>query len=775
MSLAKKLFVFAQKHRLWLVLSLWLGLLCVFGDLQKILKDAAPGGLVISTLTGAGIAWMLARGRSSGIRAGGLYASVGVGVWVVLTARVLGTIASLYRETYSLLFNFLNQEALQFDRLIAQLGDLNEKGIGLSTRWGQWLVAFAQGRNIEDPVVRGLMWILLFWMLAGWSAWRLGRKNDAIGAFLPLLTVQAWVLEFYNKSDISYLWFSLFIFILTLGFLCYENSLQKWLSKNIDYSENITMNSLLSTTLVAVVVVGTAGLTPSISVDDIRRAWEERRTAAAGEGTSQNGSAAAPASGGTYERIQAGLPRDHLLSGGVELSETPVFQVRTGDFPPIPRSDFQIEVPRYYWRAYTYDIYSGQGWASSPVESVVYPADEIFTIEKPEYYRQVQHSFEVLDAEEPLLFRAGILESASVPLDAEWRNIISRLSLPAAPTGNADLYRATSAAQTYQVNSLIATVDVETLRGVWAEYPEWVRQRYLALPPIPARVTELAQEITATAPSLYDRAVAIETYLRQTYPYDLEVKAPPVGRDPVDYFLFDLKRGYCDYYASAMVVMARASGVPARLVVGYAGGTYDPVSAAYNISQADAHSWVEVYFPGIGWVEFEPTAGLPGFERSGTGAAPLPFTAPEKKDDQLAWFWRWLESAPSALLWVAGITIIIGLAAWLTRMVQDWHDPRPPAVRRVGQIYQSMQTAGAKLLKSDFHPSQTPDEFSSALKTLLSTNAAIDVEQIAGLYKLSVFSKHLPGKQQAKLANQAWNRLRWQLWQRKWKAPKQKS
>ena len=75
-----------------------------------------------------------------------------------------------------------------------------------------------------------------------------------------------------------------------------------------------------------------------------------------------------------------------------------------------------------------------------------------------------------------------------------------------------------------------------------------------------------------------------------------------------DYFLFDLKTGYCDYYATSMIVMARAVGLPARLVIGYANGDYDPVKAEYVIREADAHSWVEVYFAGAGWVEFEPTA-----------------------------------------------------------------------------------------------------------------------------------------------------------------------
>ena len=116
-------------------------------------------------------------------------------------------------------------------------------------------------------------------------------------------------------------------------------------------------------------------------------------------------------------------------------------------------------------------------------------------------------------------------------------------------------------------------------------------------------------------PSLPDRALALETYLRTTYPYTLDLPTPPYNRDLVDYFLFDLQRGYCDYYASAMVVLARASGLPARLVTGYAGGTWEAQAAQFTVTEANAHSWAEVYFPGYGWIPFEPTASQPQPER----------------------------------------------------------------------------------------------------------------------------------------------------------------
>ncbi|MFN3930015.1 MAG: transglutaminase-like domain-containing protein, partial [Thermoflexus sp.] len=108
----------------------------------------------------------------------------------------------------------------------------------------------------------------------------------------------------------------------------------------------------------------------------------------------------------------------------------------------------------------------------------------------------------------------------------------------------------------------------------------------------------------------YDKAAALEAWLRRNIRYNENIPAPPPGRDGVVYVLFDIRQGYCDYYASAMAVMARALGIPARVVSGYAQGEWMP-DGRYRVRQRDAHTWVEIYFPGYGWVEFEPTAAQP--------------------------------------------------------------------------------------------------------------------------------------------------------------------
>ncbi len=157
---------------------------------------------------------------------------------------------------------------------------------------------------------------------------------------------------------------------------------------------------------------------------------------------------------------------------------------------------------------------------------------------------------------------------------------------------------------------------VDQLRLAGNNYPASIHN-YLALPDeLPERVRDLAVRLTIDQPTPYDQVMAIQDYLRQ-FPYTLKVPGVPTNRDVADYFLFDLQKGYCDYFATTMAVMVRAVGIPARLVTGFSSGTYDYNTNRFVVVEANAHSWVEVYFPGIGLVEFEPTTNQVPFQTTG--------------------------------------------------------------------------------------------------------------------------------------------------------------
>ena len=135
---------------------------------------------------------------------------------------------------------------------------------------------------------------------------------------------------------------------------------------------------------------------------------------------------------------------------------------------------------------------------------------------------------------------------------------------------------------------------------------EGIREVPPAAADIPERVRQRAEEATASAPTPYDKALAIEAMLR-SLPYETKVPTPPADRDWVDYTLFDVQTGYADSLATSMVVMLRTLGIPARVVTASRLGQFDENEAAYIVYESEAHAWVEVFFPRLGWINFEPS------------------------------------------------------------------------------------------------------------------------------------------------------------------------
>jgi hypothetical protein len=145
------------------------------------------------------------------------------------------------------------------------------------------------------------------------------------------------------------------------------------------------------------------------------------------------------------------------------------------------------------------------------------------------------------------------------------------------------------------------------LRAASTDYSESMREIYLQLPAqLDKRILPLAQSVTARSANSYDRAVAIENYLHTGYTYTLDLTGKP-DKDPLANFLFKTRAGHCEYFASAMTIMLRTIGIPSREVNGFLPGEYNDLAGDYIVRASDAHSWVETYFPGTGWVTFDPT------------------------------------------------------------------------------------------------------------------------------------------------------------------------
>jgi len=301
--------------------------------------------------------------------------------------------------------------------------------------------------------------------------------------------------------------------------------------------------------------------------------------------------------------------RPHDIRGGVSASDRPLFMVRTSD--PAPDASGQ-GAPKRYWRERTYDQYTGIGWETSPVERATFDSGRI--------WKEVGYPRQLLNQTYTLFEDRQLALNVNEPVVVDHRyTVLSR--------GAGDLAALAVGGSTYVVTSQVPDATVEELRRAEAAYSDWLAARYLALPEVPWRVRIMAERVVerAGATTRYDKARAIEEYLRGLT-YDVDVPPPPGNADVVEYLLFTARRGYCDYSATAMVVMLRSVGVAARYASGYGQGTYDVEQGAWVVTGKNAHAWAEVYFPGYGWIEFEPTPSQGVFSRADTRpvAAPTP-------------------------------------------------------------------------------------------------------------------------------------------------------
>jgi transglutaminase-like putative cysteine protease len=262
----------------------------------------------------------------------------------------------------------------------------------------------------------------------------------------------------------------------------------------------------------------------------------------------------------------------HSLSGARIVSDELVMEVTVPDL---------AGAVQLRWRAWLLDRYDGRAWQTSQPRQR--PQSGAWGQSQPGLRQIIQAT--------PEQVGAGLLAA---------RGLVWTDGAAALVTNSAeDIVGLPAARARYTAISLSAQTPAASLSSAQ-------RAAYTQLPPnLPRRVRLLARLLTRDSDPA-SIAYRLQQALYQ-FPYDTNIPSPPANRDLVDWFLFDLQRGYCDYYASAFVVMARSLGVPARLVIGYAPGSYDPATRRYRVTGREAHAWAEAWIEGRGWVEYDPT------------------------------------------------------------------------------------------------------------------------------------------------------------------------
>ncbi len=306
---------------------------------------------------------------------------------------------------------------------------------------------------------------------------------------------------------------------------------------------------------------------------------------------------------------------DQVVLGGhgtLKSDNTVVMRVKTDR--PYGTSD----LPPLYWRGVAFDRYESGRWQRSPDAPRTKRQRRYAGPGKAQYhllYDGPRVSEEVLKASleqsveqeiylEPI--SQDVLFGASMPQAFEFATRPGVPNARLARTSNDEMRLSHGAGIKYTAFSNIAAPPAESLRAAGDRLPPGYRA-YLQVPDeITQRVREQARDITKDADNNYDRAVAIERWLESELGYTLEMRSPG-EQEPIDFFLFDRKLGHCEYFASAMTIMLRTLDIPARNVNGFLSGEWNEYDEYIAVRARDAHSWVEVYFDGVGWVTFDPT------------------------------------------------------------------------------------------------------------------------------------------------------------------------
>jgi transglutaminase-like putative cysteine protease len=764
------------------LLFLWAGMGCLVFGFSASIKGLDGWPLFGVAVAGVLTTWLLARSRLSGWVAAALAllgGIVGIGLTI---GRLSGLLLRLSQaaasyESQVVRFRAWTPEQLAKLDVIPLMNawqELIQGATTLGVRTLNWIRALTTGHPAYDPLAIVLVWSLVVWIVAVWAAWFIRRQGRPLLALFPIGLLLAIDLAYTGTSLYPLIsWIGVVVIMQALG--SYSIRTTEWRRSGTDQAE-IEGEWALAVAFIAVALMSCAAVVPSISVRKIAQSVEQKL---APQGESSRAAAEAfglkpapPTPGRLASSYTPGLPNLHLLGSGPELSQKVVMWVSLAGpnaMPtPTPSSQPASLPQRYYWRGLTYDSYTGHGWFTTPNQLVEYKAGQPVQGQEPGSspgsYEVVRQHVQPVENLGQLLYATGELLTAS-------RDFKVTLRSPE------DMFGAETQPGDYWADSRLPLATADQLRKTGSNYPDWVAKRYLALPDeLPFRVRQLALDLTAVKPDPYDRALAIEMFLRE-FPYTLDLAAPPAGRDVVDYFLFDLKKGYCDYYASAMTILARAAGLPARLVVGYASGNYDPQHARYEVTEADAHAWTEIYFPGYGWVEFEPTGGRPPLERAGEngqpGINPHQLEQPLPPITQLTpsstLIWKWVLYGVAFLLIVVWLVWSATERIWLNRL-------SPGQVTQV--IYRRLFRLSTRL-QVPLGSSTTPHEVVSLLGQRLdeiiparSRGALLkgftgETRQLTDLYASSIYSPHPSGEIEKTTAIQTWRKLQpyfWRAW-----------
>ena len=291
------------------------------------------------------------------------------------------------------------------------------------------------------------------------------------------------------------------------------------------------------------------------------------------------------------------LPEILSLGSTRSLKENEVFIVNV--------KDADAYSGRYYWKGRIYDTYENGTWRNVDIVLSDTSSFDLFQQPLPDF-EPADFSIHYLYPREVVFSPQYVLE-----IDRETNLLIRAIDDQQAEIVSVVDYSLVRTDETVEIMGGFNSISLQALKTEMDDYPSWIMEKYLQLPDdLPHEVRQLANDLTEYRKTKIDKTLAIIDYLRTSYRYKDTVNIPQ-GEDPIAWFLFSGREGFCNYYSTSAVLLLRSAGIPARMVVGYAQGERMDSGNNFSVRIADSHSWVEVYFTGHGWLILEPTPSQP--------------------------------------------------------------------------------------------------------------------------------------------------------------------
>jgi transglutaminase-like putative cysteine protease len=583
--------------------------------------------------------------------------------------------------------------------------------------WGKLLIAPSDGERGARLLVT-VGGIASTWIGAATLGWALAGRRNVFGWGLPLLTAIAQTAILGAGSGVMLPLGMALLLLLTIvaGF---ERREQMWSRAGTDYSDELGNDMLAwGSGITATLLVLAVALPTSLSNPLADQLWRDVELPS-GIAVLERNIPRPP----SQSKVDVGLSKLPALELGQSLEQPPPEQVvlRVRLDAPLKPAPW----PRY-WRARVFNLYNGREWTTNAridQSSSFAPADAAIP-------GVIAQEIEDLRADREILVGLADIYSVSIGVQAERLpdGALAALTEPSQATRYRVLSRPQELAPPPQPDG--APPDMSG---------------YLGLPRnLSPRVGDLARAIVGRNVRAYDRALALESYLRALQ-YSYQVQPLPGSGDAVEQFLFDIRQGYCTYYASAMAVMARTLGIPARVAIGYATGEYDQASRAYIVRESDAHAWPELYVDGR-WVSFEPTPIRPLPARTIPAEPPLAAPAPAEQPER--------SSGP--LIWAGVLAIVALLTA-----IGIWAG-RPRRVRSLAtQVQQRLERSGARA-GVPWPTGATLHEYGELLEPRIGSDASALHEVVDLVGRARYGGKALRGDQEGRLraaAARVWARL----------------